>query len=213
MLRKRKCGVANGSKASYVPRMNFVPQFRSFTPKDLTSITGLSPTMQRDWRRNGYLPPRESGWSSFDLEEVSKVALLKVLADAGLGPGFGNDVISGDVGRAIVRSIGWWVVEAEEAEAWVGDLTPSTASEVLALDADDHFALVSRVTGLDVAERLQAVQIDPIKRTIFAGIGAGADEAPIGLISLTVRLDALGQQIAQRVGKGVLKLQPSATDC
>lgn len=193
--------------------MDVVAQFRSFTPKDLTSITGLSPTMQRDWRRNGYLPPRESGWSSFDLEEVSKVALLKVLADAGLGPGFGNDVISGDVGRAIVRSIGWWVVEAEEAKAWVADLSPSTASEILALDANDHFGLVSQITGLDVADRLQAVQVDPIKRTISAGIGATADEAPDGVISLTVRLDALGRQIAKRVGKGVLTLQQSAKDC
>lgn len=187
--------------------MNFTVQHRSFLPRELTAITGLSPTMQRDWRRNGYLPMREAGWATFDLHDVARIALLKVLADAGLGPAFGNTLLSEPADARVVHSICWWAVEAQDASTWVKPLPPIIADEVLSWDAADHFALVDTVTGISSTDRFQAIHIDPLKR-IMRHAEVPLDEQPPTPISITLRLDAIGSQIAGRVSGTLLSLHP-----
>ena len=59
---------------------------REFSPAEVATITGVSTTLQRDWRRRGVLPERRSeGWSRFDVSDVIEIAVLKFFADAGFG--------------------------------------------------------------------------------------------------------------------------------
>lgn len=187
--------------------MDFTVQQRSFLPRELTAITGLSPTMQRDWRRNGYLPMREAGWATFDLRDVARVALLKVLADAGLGPAFGNTLLSEPAHGRVVDSICWWAVEAQDVSTWVKNLPPVLAAQVLSWDEADHFSLVDAVTGISSTDRVQATHIDPLDRTTWQA-EVPLDEAPRTPITITLRLDAIGSQIASRVSGPFLSLHP-----
>lgn len=56
---------------------------REFTPAETAVITGVSVTLQRDWRRRGILPERQAdGWSKFSLNDVIKLYVLKFFSDA-----------------------------------------------------------------------------------------------------------------------------------
>ncbi len=58
---------------------------REFTPKEAAAVTGVSPTLQRDWRRRGLLPEKkEVGWTSFTLEDVIQMSVMKAFADSGI---------------------------------------------------------------------------------------------------------------------------------
>jgi hypothetical protein len=58
---------------------------RKFTPKEAGLVSGVSPALQRDWRRRGVLPPREDqGWSSFDLSDVIKMTVMRAFSESGL---------------------------------------------------------------------------------------------------------------------------------
>lgn len=59
-----------------------------YSPAEAGRISGLSPGMQRDWRRRGFLPAAD-GHARFNAFEVSDMRCLKLLSDGGLGPGHG----------------------------------------------------------------------------------------------------------------------------
>ena len=56
-----------------------------FSPKDVEGITELSTTMQRDWRRRGFIET-QNGHAKFDPFEVATIWIAKTLADRGIGP-------------------------------------------------------------------------------------------------------------------------------
>lgn len=57
---------------------------REFSPSEAAAITGVSATLQRDWRRRGILPENHSGgWSKFSLMHVIQMAVMKSFSDAG----------------------------------------------------------------------------------------------------------------------------------
>lgn len=63
----------------------------TFTPGEAERITGLSTTMQRDWRRREFLPIAE-GQARFDVFGLAKMWTLKLLSDRGIGPQTAKDV-------------------------------------------------------------------------------------------------------------------------
>jgi hypothetical protein len=65
----------------------------TFTPSEVANITGLSTTMQRDWRRRGFLASSEKH-ARFDVVEVAGIWALKILADRGIGPQISKEVAS-----------------------------------------------------------------------------------------------------------------------
>lgn len=182
--------------------MHFEVDFANFAPKDLTAITGLSPAMQRDWRRAGHMPSREAGWSSFSLMDVCAIALRKLIADAGLGPAFANILLDGDNGRQLVASVHWWALEAQDVEDWLADTDEALASELTAIDSEDHFGLINEITGIDPARRLRAITIDPIAGVINTdGIDADLGQEAIEFV---VRLDVVGRRISARAGRSLV---------
>jgi hypothetical protein len=59
-----------------------------FTPAEAVGITGVSNTLQRQWRRpeRGYLPANEDGHARFDVYGLGRLLVLKMLSDRGTGP-------------------------------------------------------------------------------------------------------------------------------
>lgn len=178
-------------------------EFATFAPKDLTAITGLSPAMQRDWRRAGHLPSREAGWASFSLMDVCAIAVRKLIADAGLGPAFANTLLDGHNGHLLVASVRWWALEAQDVGDWLVGTEQAVADELMAADARDHFAVIQAITGLDPAQRLRAVTIDPIAGVVDTeNFDAAADQEAIEFI---VRLDVVGRRVSARAGRSLVK--------
>lgn len=62
---------------------------RPFTPAEAEKVTGASVALQRDWRRRGLLPKNETGkWTTFDLDDIVKLSVMKAFSDAGFSVQF-----------------------------------------------------------------------------------------------------------------------------
>jgi hypothetical protein len=71
--------------------MDYVFDLSVFTPKEAEAITGVSTTLQRDWRRRKFLPVVE-GHMRFNILELSRLWAIKLLADRGIGPATSTEV-------------------------------------------------------------------------------------------------------------------------
>ncbi len=67
--------------------MNWPLSYREgqFSPVEAAACTGLSLTLQRDWRSLGHLPPRISGHARFTPRELAEMRTMVVLRRLGLG--------------------------------------------------------------------------------------------------------------------------------
>lgn len=57
----------------------------TFTAGLASQVTGVTPVMQRDWRRRGFLKAVD-GRAEFDAFELSDLRTMKLLSDGGVGP-------------------------------------------------------------------------------------------------------------------------------
>ena len=116
-------GLATLFHAWYPPRMEHpVFELTEFSPGDVAKITGLSPAMQRDWRRRGFVPSNEGARATFDPFEVASLLGMKLLADQKIGPAATSAIAallgSGIVGQAL-RDFGAWTGDHKDALTWV----------------------------------------------------------------------------------------------
>jgi DNA-binding transcriptional MerR regulator len=59
--------------------------FRTFTASEVASITGVSTTTQRDWRRRGIeRSKKSSGWNRYTFIDLTFYSLAKLLLDRGV---------------------------------------------------------------------------------------------------------------------------------
>lgn len=66
-----------------------IPEFRhaSFLPMEVEAITNIKSATIRDWRRRGFIRPRDGqGWQRFELGEVAELLILRTLSEQGIGP-------------------------------------------------------------------------------------------------------------------------------
>jgi DNA-binding transcriptional MerR regulator len=57
-----------------------------FTPAEAARLTGVSPDLQRDWRRRKILPARPTeGHSRYGFSDLCRMVALKAFSDAGVG--------------------------------------------------------------------------------------------------------------------------------
>ncbi|HTK34705.1 MAG TPA: hypothetical protein VL358_05380 [Caulobacteraceae bacterium] len=179
--------------------MTYEVHHARFSPKDVARITGLSQTMQRDWRRVGYLPAREGGWSSFSLGEIAAIGLRKVVADSKLGPGAADLIFGSEAAVAAINSIVWWALEADDASAWITGSDAALKAEIEKHSNNDHFDLVSAVAGIATSERARLLILDPISGAVTLVMQEPrADEDAPFLSRITISLAYLGAQIAAR---------------
>jgi len=57
---------------------------RDFTAGEAAVASGVSPALQRDWRRRGLLEEGSGGWVRYSLSEVCELAMMKAFSDGGV---------------------------------------------------------------------------------------------------------------------------------
>lgn len=58
---------------------------REFTPNEAERITGVSTTLQRDWRRRGIIAAKEDGrWTRWELDDLVRLTVMKLFSEAGM---------------------------------------------------------------------------------------------------------------------------------
>lgn len=72
--------------------------FEEFTPAEAEAITGVSTTLQRDWRRRGYIAQAGSRkHNAFDLTSLAKLLVMRAFSEAGVFVGRAEVGASGSV--------------------------------------------------------------------------------------------------------------------
>jgi hypothetical protein len=57
---------------------------REFSPREAEEVTGVSVTLQRDWRRRNLLPEQKSkGWARFSVSDIIEMIVMKSFSDSG----------------------------------------------------------------------------------------------------------------------------------
>jgi hypothetical protein len=178
----------------------------TFAPKDVAAITGLSPAMQRDWRRNGYLPPRETGWSNFTLHEVAAIAIRKAVTDIGIGPAFADRILTHGASQQAIKSVVWWALEAQSVADWTS-LKGDAISRLVDWDDDDHHGVVDTITGSNSTDRGRLLTFYPELNAVEVGMIATApDDDGCGTVEIMILLDRIGRGIAKRAGRGLVNI-------
>ncbi|MEE9271713.1 MAG: hypothetical protein V3U57_00320 [Robiginitomaculum sp.] len=103
--------------------------FNTFTPSELAEITGLSTTMQRDWRRRGILATSD-GHAKFDIYDLTEVYFMARMSESGIGPlksgphAFfaGLNMLSG-VAKFVANEFGQPDIACKIFEAFVSSIT------------------------------------------------------------------------------------------
>lgn len=65
----------------------------TFTPGEAETVTGLSTTMQRDWRRRRFLSAPDGKQARFDAFGLASLWTAKMLADRGIGPAESHGIL------------------------------------------------------------------------------------------------------------------------
>ena len=96
-----------------------------FSPGEAEKITGLSTTMQRDWRHRGFLP-KNDGHARFDLFTLAMMMVLKLFADRNFGPQAVKTIAD-----ITARAIAWHALEF--VDSFEGDIPdyPDSARRAL----------------------------------------------------------------------------------
>ena len=123
----------------------------TFTPAEVEKITGLTTTMQRDWRRRGFLPSN-SGHARFDAFGLAEALVMKLLADRGIGP-----TLTKEIAHWCGVGIIWLILK--DVDAYEGDHLrvfewlpedQRPASRSTGEDIDEEVRKLAEAAGIDV---------------------------------------------------------------
>lgn len=103
-----------------------------FTPGEAARISGVSATLQRDWRRRGYLR-KEAGQARFTSFDVAELMALNALAARSIGPQQATMVAKPCAVGILHAALSSWSPEGARA-AWDGDFENAVSWELEATD-------------------------------------------------------------------------------
>lgn len=122
---------------------------RTYTPSEAAKITGVSPALQRDWRRRELLPEtKKEGWANFSLDNIIEMSVMKAFSDGGISVLAAREMASTAV-LPTLRNI----VHKDEAVSFEGDVFPAQLKEhsitgfIRGGDGDYLFAPLPVVSG------------------------------------------------------------------
>ncbi len=125
--------------------MDAIFTLAQFTPAEAERVTGATTTMQRDWRRRGFLPSGD-GHARFDLFSLGRLFVMKALADRGIGPsltGLEAEWCALAVARDALRWRDGWDGDHESTLTWLPDfaspppLDPAMVDLMTKINAED----------------------------------------------------------------------------
>jgi hypothetical protein len=77
-------GLATIHRWWYLPRMTTATLI-TFSAGQASQVTGVTPVMQRDWRRRGFLKSVD-GRAEFNALDLGELRIMKLMSDLGVGP-------------------------------------------------------------------------------------------------------------------------------
>lgn len=115
---------------------------RKFTPKEAEAVSGVSVTLQRDWRRRGLLPESEgAGWTVFHLDDVAAMLEMKLLSESGVPLKVAQEIAS----LSVLPILKWLSIHPENFE-FTGDPIDEAMKEKLmgatAVGSDAQYLVV-----------------------------------------------------------------------
>lgn len=57
---------------------------RDFSPREVARVSGVSTSLQRDWRRRGVIPSRAEGWNKYSLDDVIRMTVMRAFTQSGI---------------------------------------------------------------------------------------------------------------------------------
>ena len=122
--------------------------YASYSAGEVARISGLSPDMQRVWRRRGYLPQVESGHARFRPAEVVEISIRYALSKLGVPPSesraIHGNAISGALWSALINHHGSCEVIGSEkdVDAFLEDENwPDHALELVGCPANCNYLI------------------------------------------------------------------------
>lgn len=132
---------------------------RQFSPKEAAEISGVSTTLQRDWRRRGVLPEKDGAkWATFTLTDVIEMTVMRAFSESGLSLETARN-IAGMTVLPVLASLSRWddtaVFEGHKLTAEQEELCRSGA--VRGATEEDQFSFVAlpEIAGGVSASRLK----------------------------------------------------------
>ena len=173
-----------------------------FSPAEVEEITGISPLLQRTWRRRGFLGDRQHGRAGFNAREIAQIMTLQYLGQTLL-----LDLES--VSKAVKKAapvVLWHALHRLEPSPWDIRGTPAEQTAFReAIAAADLFDIdyIDRMVGVKKGEIHPFLAITP-EGSDFADSfdDAFPDRSVPGAIVLD--LMALGHQLGQAVQRPLI---------
>ena len=112
------------------------------TPAEAERITGVNVTLQRDWRRRGFLPSNE-GHARFDVFSLAKMRFLSAMAERGIGPASTEkyvDITMNAIAREALRHHTGW------ERAWKSP-APKASYDAIIVGAGGHGPKLNRAAS------------------------------------------------------------------
>lgn len=173
-----------------------------FSPAEVEDFTGVSPLLQRTWRRRGFLRDRQHGRAGFNAREIAQVMTLQYLGQTlMLDLEFASEAV-----EKAAPVVLWHALHRSKPSPWDIRGTPAEQTAFReAIAAADLFDVdyIDRMVGVKKGEIHPFLVITP-KRSDFAD--SFDDAFPDGSIPGAIVLDlmALGRQLGQAVPKPLI---------
>jgi len=164
-----------------------------FTPSEAAAITGLSLTLQRDWRSQGHLRPRTGGRASFSPRELAEMRLMMKLRGLGL-PLPESRKVADEAAPSIVFA----ALANHRAKTLAVDAAPERAAEYIdVLERQTDGGYLQTMAGLPALDGLlRHALLEGGKCTLLPTLGDDAVDETIeaaGLINLWAVAGAIAE--------------------
>ncbi|MCB0636584.1 MAG: MerR family transcriptional regulator [Lewinella sp.] len=115
-----------------------------YSPSEVARVSGVSTSLQRDWRRRGVIQGRADGWNKYDLADVIRMTVMRAFTQSGISLETAESVSSLAVLPVMDELVRW-----DDVAVFTGDQLSAEqmerirASHVRGASGDEQFTFVA----------------------------------------------------------------------
>ncbi len=173
--------------------------FANFRAGEVSEITGISPVLQRNWRRRGLLEKKGEGWSSFSLEELVTLYVASVLIDRGVSASSALNVAQAGHFNLLTHI-------AKRSTEFAPDLPKDkrkTWADKLPEKYKDRFRRFLVIPDVGNAVGKELVQCDDVSKAIDQLVEKKITTGAV----IVLDLETLADQIVERAGRPLMRVE------
>lgn len=115
-----------------------------YSPSEVARVSGVSTSLQRDWRRRGVIQGRADGWNKYDLGDVIRMTVMRAFTQSGISIETA-DLVSSLAVPPVMDELGRWdgvaVFTGDQLSA--EEMERIRASHVRGASGDEQFSFVA----------------------------------------------------------------------